>query len=353
MNADKILIRGPNWVGDSVLAIPAMKAVRAQFPKAEITLLVRPWVAGLFTSAPFIDRVWTEPRPTSVSDWSRITHAIREKHFDLGVLFPNSFESALMLFLGRVSTRVGYAADGRSLLLTSALSPSREIRHQVHYYMDLVEKLRGLKPTDYNRNCRSPLASAHGVPSIEIRATEEERSEARQLLNAEGIGGAERILILNPGAAYGSAKRWDEARFAEVADRLSTELALRTAIIGSASELPVARKVQSLMKTSAAVLNGKTTLETLIGLLAETTLMITNDSGPMHIAAALGTPTVAVFGSTDERTTAPFAVNTKVVKKPVPCSPCLLRECPIDHRCMTGVTVNDVCHAARELMAHA
>src|SRR5687767_14025527 len=118
MSFNKMLMRGPNWVGDSVLAIPAMKAVRTRFPNAEITLLVRPWVAGLFTSASFIDHVWTEPRPSSLTDWSRITRDIRSRRFDLALLFPNSFESALMVFLARVPQRIGYARDGRSWMLT-------------------------------------------------------------------------------------------------------------------------------------------------------------------------------------------------------------------------------------------
>ncbi len=336
MNIRKILIRGPNWVGDSILAVPAMKAVRAQFPWAEITLLVRPWVAGVFTSAGFIDHVWTEPRPTGVSGWRRIARSIRDRHFDLAILLPNSFESALMMFLGRVPQRLGYSTDGRGLLLTNAVAPGEEARHQVHYYLDLV---RSLSPS---------LAE----PSIEIVATNDERDSARLLLAVEGIARQQHFLVLNPGAAYGSAKRWSEGRFAETGDRLARDLGLAVVIIGSQAEAEVAEKIRSAMKSRVAVLSGKTTLETLIGILAECSLMITNDSGPMHIASALGVPTVAVFGSTDDRVTGPRGPRTRIVKHRVPCSPCLLRECPIDHRCMTGVTVAEVCSTARELVAH-
>jgi heptosyltransferase-2 len=334
-----ILIRGPNWVGDAVLAIPAMKAVREHFRNAQITLLVRPWVAGLFTSAPFVDRVWSEPRPSSIAEWSRITRAIRDRHFDLAVLFPNSFESALMMFAGRVPNRFGYATDGRSLLLTNAITrtDSGNEAHQVHYYLDLVKNF--FKPDK--------------DPSIEIDATAQERAEARRLLAEHGIERQDRFLVLNPGAAYGSAKRWDELRFAEAGDRFAKEFGLSVAVIGSASEIPAAERVRAQMKSPAAILSGKTTLETLMGVLAECSLMITNDSGPMHIAAALGTPTVAVFGSTDERVTGPVGAQTRIVKTPVDCSPCLLRECPIDHRCMERVSVSDVYRAARELLQHA
>jgi heptosyltransferase-2 len=335
MNVDKILIRGPNWVGDSVLSIPAMKAIRSRFPSAEITLLVRPWVAGLFTGAPFIDKVWSESRPASVAEWSRITRQIRGRHFDLAVLLPNSFESALMTFLGRVPIRLGYATDGRRLLLTESVTPPKQQRrHQIYYYLDLIGGTEKPEPT------------------IEIQATTEERTDARKLLFAEGIEPQQAFLVINPGAAYGSAKRWDEQRFAETADILSQSLGLRVAIVGSAAEGPVAENIRAQMKSAPALLTGKTTLETLIGVLAESSLMITNDSGPMHIAAALGIPTIAVFGSTDDGVTGPIGNKTRIVKHPVDCSPCLLRQCPIDHRCMTRIGVADVCRAAQELIAH-
>jgi heptosyltransferase-2 len=144
MAFNKILLRGPNWVGDAVLAIAAMKAVRDAYPQAEITLLVRPWVAGLFSSAPFIDRVWKEPRPAGLKDWMRLSRSIRTKGFDLALLFPNSFESAAMTFFGRVPQRVGYATDGRSWLLTHSIKPTSldaldaTRRHQVHYYLELA-----------------------------------------------------------------------------------------------------------------------------------------------------------------------------------------------------------------------
>jgi len=334
MQADKILIRGPNWVGDAVLAIPAIKAVREHFSTADITLLVRPWVAGLFTSAPFIDKVWSEDKPSSLADWTRITRDIRLRHFDLAILLPNSFESALMIFLGGVRHRIGYATDARRWMLTNAVAPGEGPRHQTQYYLDLVK-----------------IFSAGIVaPSVEIQATSEERASARRLLSDEGVPREAKFLVLNPGAAYGSAKRWHVDRFAAVADSLAYELQLHVALIGSQHERPIAEQIRNRMTAPAAILTGRTSLETLIGVLAESCLMITNDSGPMHIAAALGVPTVAVFGSTDERVTGPCGPRTRIVKNPVECSPCLLRDCPIDHRCMNGVTVDDVCNAARNLI---
>jgi heptosyltransferase II len=337
MPIDKILIRCPNWVGDSVLAIPAMKAMRAQFPNTEITLLARPWVAGLFTSAPFIDQVWSEPKTSGLGGWSRITREIRRRQFDLAVLLPNSFESALAIYLGGVPPRVGYAPAGRRCLLTTALRPGNTMRHQVHYYLDLVKT----------------LSVAVDRPSIDLTATADEKKTARKLLAAEGIPESAPFLVLNPGAAYGSAKRWSDDRFAEVGKRLAQEFHLGIAIVGSESERPIAESIQKKMNLPVAVITGKTTLETLIGVLSESSLTITNDSGPMHIAAALGKPTIAIFGPTDEHVTGPFGRQARIVKHPVECSPCLLRECPIDHRCMENVAVDDVYRAAMDLLQHA
>jgi heptosyltransferase-2 len=337
MPLNKILLRGPNWVGDAVLAIPAMKAVRDAYPQAEITLLVRPWVAGVFSSAPFIDRVWSEPRPAGLMDWMRLSRSIRTKGFDLALLFPNSFESAAMTFFGRVPQRVGYATDGRGWLLTHAVKPTKRdaaARHQVHYYLKLAAAVSA--PVDH--------------PSIEIEASPEEKSQARKLLASAGIAPDRKFLLLNPGAAYGSAKRWGEDRFAEAGDALASEFDMDVVIVGSETERSIAERVQGLMRSRVAVLNGKTSLETLIGVISESSLVLTNDSGPMHIGAALGVPTVAVFGATNDIVTGPWGRRTRIVKEPVDCSPCMLRECPIDHRCMTRVSVDAVARAARELM---
>jgi heptosyltransferase-2 len=334
MPLKKILMRGPNWVGDSVLAIPAMKAVRARFPEAEITLLVRPWVAGLFKTAPFIDHLWSEPRPAGIGEWMRITKSIRKSRFDLALLFPNSFESAVMTFLGRVPQRVGYATDGRGWLLTSSLKPTAGKHHQVHYYLALA----------------GALSAEVTHPSISIEANAEEKEHATRLLGSEGIAPGRGYLVLNPGAAYGSAKRWNEEGFADAGDTLAGELDLDVAIVGSGAERSIAESIQKQMRSRVAVLSGRTSLETLIGVIAGSSLVLTNDSGPMHVAAALGIPTVAIFGSTDDVVTGPWGPRTRVVREPVECSPCMLRECPIDHRCMTRVSAEAVCRAAREVL---
>jgi len=334
MQPQKILIRGPNWIGDCVLSVPAIKAVRSRFPEAEITLLVRPWVAGLFRSATFIDNVWSKGKAGGPREWIRTTKEIRAKHFDLAVLLPNSFESALTVWVAGIPERVGYRTDGRGLLLTRSVRPAAARQHQYRYYLRLV----------------SETFSTTVEPELRIKATKDETADARRLLEQAGIGADKSFLIVNPGAAFGGAKRWYEDRFAAVADRLANELDLAVAIIGSESERAIGESVRDHMKREAVVLSGQTNLGTLVGLLAEASLMVTNDSGPMHIAAALGTSTVAVFGSTDAEVTCPVGPKTSIVRQAVDCSPCMLRECPIDHRCMDAVTVEKVCSSAISLV---
>ena len=317
-----------------MLSVPAIKAVRSHFPDAEITLLVRPWVAGLFRSATFIDKVWTKEKARGLGEWIRTAKEIRVRCFDLAVLLPNSFESALTVWAAGIPERVGYRTDGRSLLLTRSVRPSSARQHQFRYYLRLVAETFG----------------ASAAPELRINATRDDTAEARRLMEQAGIGVGERFLVVNPGAAFGGAKRWHEDRFAAVADRMADELDLAVAIIGSESERTIGESVRDRMKRRAAVLSGQTSLETLVGLLAEASLMVTNDSGPMHIGAALGTPTVAVFGSTDAGVTSPVGPNTSIVRHAVDCSPCMLRECPIDHRCMNAVTVEEVCSSAMALV---
>jgi heptosyltransferase-2 len=318
-----------------VLAVPALKNFRAGFPDAEITLMARPSVAGVFTDAPFADAVWSEPRPQGIRDWMRLTRAIRDKQFTMAVLLPNSFESAAMAFLGRIPRRVGYAADGRGWMLTDALRTNGVKKHQVDYYLDLAKVV-------------CPQTAS---PSIDLKASADERARGRKLLAAEGIGPDSQFLVLNPGAAYGSAKRWGEDQFAQAGDILSAEYGFAVVLVGSETERSISERVRGLMKSRAVVLNGRTSLETLFGVIAESSLMVTNDSGPMHVAAALGVPVVAVFGPTDHIVTSPYGRRTRLVREPVDCSPCMLRECPIDHRCMTRVSADMVCEAARDLLS--
>ena len=277
-----------------MLSVPAIKAVRSHFPDAEVTLLVRPWVAGLFRSASFIDNVWSKPKAKGIGEWIRTAREIRRKRFDLAVLLPNSFEAALTVWAGGIPERVGYRTDGRSLLLTRSVRPSPARQHQCSYYLRLVAEAFG------------PSAE----PELRIKPRRTRRPTPGGCWNSRasrrpGVFWSSTLVLPS-----GGAKRWREDRFAEVADRLADELDLSVAIIGSESERTIGERVRDRMKSGAALLSGLTSLETLVGILAEASLMVTNDSGPMHIGAALGTPTVAVFGSTNAEVTSPVGPNT-------------------------------------------
>ncbi len=332
MRPQKIVIRGPNWVGDAVLGVPAMKAVRERCPGARITLLVRPWVAGLFDHAPFVDDVWIRPRP-GATGWIQTAREMRERDFDLAILFPNSFESALTAFAGGVPRRAGYATDHRRWLLNHRVEVPDPDAHQSEYYLRLVDAVLG--PGDH--------------PSIDIEASAEERRQAGEVLARHGIDSARGYIVLSAGAAFGSAKRWFEDRFAQAAETLANRLDKAVVIVGSAAEHDIGERIFELLGGEATNLCGQTSLGELVGLLESSALVLTNDSGPMHVAAALGAPTVAVFGSTDVNVTRPLGRRTRVVRHAVECSPCMLRECPIDHRCMEAVTVDEVVAASLRL----
>jgi len=333
MQLKKILLRAPNWVGDTAVATPAMKAIRAKFPDAEITVMVRPSVAGVLASAGFVDRIWAEPRPSGIREWFRVARKVRQQHFDLAVLFPNSFESAAMVFLGGVPQRVGYAMDSRGWMLTRRVQGEKRRVHHVKYYLELAKA----------------VSADVSNPSMEITARPQDRANARKLLAENGISADRRFMILSPGAAFGAAKRWGDQQFAEAADRLAEDFSLAVVIIGSDSERSISDSIHRFMKIPPVILNGRTSLETLIGLIAESALMLGNDSGPIHLASALGIPAVAVFGATDYKVAAPYGPLGRAVHVPVECSPCWLRECPIDHRCMTRVSPEMVCAAAKEV----
>jgi heptosyltransferase-2 len=189
--------------------------------------------------------------------------------------------------------------------------------------------------------------SSRSPSDIRIEASHEERLNADRILSDAGIDPDAGFFVINAGAAFGSAKRWPEDRFARVAEALSAERGMPVVMVGARGERPIAAAIQAAITSPSANLCGETDLETLVGVLARAALVVTNDSGPMHIAAALGTPTLAIFGSTDPEVTSPRGPATRLIREPVDCSPCLLRECPIDHRCMERITPESVLAAAR------
>jgi heptosyltransferase-2 len=323
LDFSNILIRATNWIGDAVMSLPALQAIRQRFPTARISILAKPWVADLYGRESFIDEIILY---SGESPW-RTGHELRARRFDCAILLQNAFEAAWIAWLARIPTRIGYKRDGRQLLLTQAVDvpkPGEIPRHESFYYLELLR--------------RAGLIEALPV------------GEAIRLRRGPALNG-KRIIGISPGAAYGTAKRWLPERFAEAAGTLATLRGASIALFGTKGERALCEEVTQLLN-GHHVINyaGQTTLAQFIDLAAGCELFLTNDSGSMHIASALGIPTVAIFGATDDTTTGPTGLNARVVRQPVDCSPCLLRECPIDHRCMTGVSADRVVKEALELL---
>jgi heptosyltransferase-2 len=336
----RVLVRGPNWIGDAVMCEPAIAALRRLFPQAELTLLAKPAVAELFKGHQAVSQILVyedRGRHEGLSGRWRLASELRRGRFDLAILFQNAFEAALLAFLAGIPSRYGYATDGRRLLLSDPVPrPGRSaISHQVEYYLGMLRPL----------GCEGKAVS----PRLVLFHEEEAAMAGR--LTESGISGAELLIGLNPGSTYGGAKRWLPERFAEAADRLAGQFNAKVLIVGARGEEQLAQAIAGRMKAKTVVLSGKTSVRELMAAVKRCAVFITNDTGPMHIAAAFGVPVVAVFGPTDWRTTAPFGAGHALVRQPVDCAPCLLRECPIDHRCMTRVTVDEVCQAAVVQMA--
>ena len=331
---EKILVRLPNWIGDAVMSTPALGTVRAFFPGAEITVAAPPAVAELFRSHPYCDRIVALGQGGAFPDlarWWAAARALRRQRFDLAILFQNAISAGILATLARCRLRIGYATDGRGFLLThGAPAPDRSRRlHQVHYYLEMLKQ----------------FGIGSGPPALKLECTAEERDWARSRLG-QGPWAA-----INPGAAYGEAKRWFPERFAEVADGLAREFGSRILLTGGPGEIRIGSEIEAAMNARPLNLIGKTTVRQLMALLSQCCLMITNDSGPMHIAAAFGVPIVAIFGPTDHLTTSPWSDRAEIVREDFPCAPCLKRKCPIDHRCMKAVTAEKVLERARLLLA--
>ncbi len=353
--AENILVRGVNWLGDAVMSTPALLCLRGAFPQARITLLTHARLAQLWTQHPGIDRLLTfEP---GESLWS-IARRLRSENFSLALVLPNSPRSALEVFLARIPRRVGGAWPWRNWFLTEAVPPApaavkmrkrtaAEVRgriragaaretfpataHQVRHCLRLAAAL-GADPT--------PLA-----PKLFLTA--DEQRAASSLFTAQAEAAAGRTLTwggLNPGAEYGPAKRWPAASFIAAANEVSRRAGIHWMILGGARDRPLADEIAHHVPT-ALNLCGATTLRELMMALGHCRVLLSNDTGPMHVAAALGTPVVVPFGSTSPELTGPGLPGDsrhQLLTSPAPCAPCFRRECPIDLRCLTGISVEAV-----------
>lgn len=340
----RILVRATNWVGDAVMSLPALHSLRERFPEAHIAILARPWVADLYTREPFCDEVipyeaskgWRGLR----AKW-RIARDLRRRGFDCALLLQNAFEAAALAWVARIPERIGYDRDGRGTLLTNAVrvpKPGEIPKHQRFYYLELLK--------------RSGLIESYS-PDVQVRLSggSAAAEQGSRRFEERGLNG--RVIGLSPGAAYGNAKRWLPERFVETVKRLTAELGASVAIFGSIQEAELGGQIaESLSKQGVLAVNlaGATSLREFIEMAAACELFLTNDSGSMHIASALGVPTVVVFGPTDEFATGPAGKRFAVIREPVECAPCHNRECPIDHRCMTRVDAERVAEAALQLL---
>jgi lipopolysaccharide heptosyltransferase II len=340
----KILVRATNWIGDAVISLPALEALRARFPESEIVLVTKPWVSEIYWHYPaMLRQIVYDPagKHRGLAASRRFCSLLRAEHFDMAILFQNAFHAAWMAWRARIPVRVGYARDGRSALLTEPVEvpPRGAYGHEAYYYLQLLFRAGLIERPEPVR----PLTAARLV------LRDAEKLWATKRLQALNLDASRFLVGMHPGASFGPAKRWPAERFAALADRLIGELRADVLIFGTASEAPLAASIARAMKHAPTLVAGATTLTQMLALFANCRLVVTNDSGPMHLAAALGLPLVAVFGSTDERGTGPLSARARVVKHPVDCSPCGLRECPIDFRCMKGVSVDQVFEAAVEV----
>ncbi len=337
----KIVVRGTNWVGDAVMTVPALRQLRRIFPAAEITLHTRSWAKGIFENADFIDEILIFELEKSVFKTVLAQAQIyREKEFELAVVFPNSFESALAAKLGKVPARFGYSKEGRSFLLTDAVKiPDwKNQKHEVFYYLNLIAEIE-------NKffGTKTVLESE---PRFDLRVSDERKTQARRILVENGVDFSKKIIAFCPGSTNSRAKRWQTESYAALNDKLQTELNAIVVLIGAHRELDVSNEVAKKSKLKPIVLTGKTSLAEATGILSVCDLLISNDTGPAHISSALGTKTLVIFGPTNPVTTQPW--GSEIIRNAVECSPCMLRECPIDHRCMRWISAAEVFEKAKE-----
>ncbi len=327
----KLLIRATNWVGDAILALPALRAVRSKFPDAHISVLARPYVADIYRGQGVSDELIAYDPIAEHRGWSgrnKLIANLRSKHFDVALLLQNAFDAAWLAWRAEIPERIGYARDARRVLLTKAIAvpkPDEIPPHEKFYYLELVRRagwLDALPQADH----------------ITLQVSDSARQHAAQTLIDAGSRPRARRIAIGAGASYGSAKCWPPESFAEWANRFLAQNDADVILFGTAAEAPVSNAIIANMRRKPIDLTGKTAIADLPALLSQCHLFLGNDSGAMHVAAAVGLPVVAIFGPTDPFGTAPVTPRCTIVQQKPYCSPCFLRRCPTDHRCMKQVT---------------
>lgn len=333
----KIVVRGTNWIGDAVMQIPALRELRRLFPEAQITLATRDWARGIFEDADFIDDFLTiEPKESVFKQAKKW----RKRKFDLAILLTNSFQTALVSRLAKVKTRFGYANEGRSFLLTNSIEKPdwKDEKHEIYYYLNLIS---AVEKHYFNK-------FSEQKPLFDLTVSESRKLKAQKILEVHNVDLSKKLVAFCPGSTNSRAKRWESQSYAELNNKLQAELNANVILIGDKDELDVSLEVAENSTLAPIILTGKTSLAESTAILSLCDLMVSNDTGPAHISAALGTETIVIFGPTNPKTTYP--IGAQIIRKEVECSPCMLRDCPIDHRCMKLISTNEVFEKAKFLL---
>ncbi len=345
-HANKILVRATNWIGDAIMLTPAVTMLRERFPDAFITMCARPWVLPVFSENPCVDAVMPAEStggPKSFKEILETARRIKKERFDICVIFPNSFSAAFIPWLAGIPHRIGYSTDLRAVLLTHAVSvPSwKGTRHEVFYYCNLADQVPGERTARDNE------------PQLVLEVSREALAWQQGFCNEYGIRDKDIVIGFNPGAAFGPAKCWPVEYFQRLGEMIlnpDTFPGRRTwiAVLGTEKERQIGDAICALLGGAGINLCGRTDLSQVMAFIKRLDLLVTNDSGLMHVGAALSRPLVALFGSTNPVTTGPWSRNSHIVKNPVECAPCLKRSCPADFKCMKGITPEMVYHACLE-----
>lgn len=326
-----IMIRATNWVGDAIMALPALRVVRSKFPDSRIAIVARPYVADLYREQNICDELIPYDPKVEHKSWrgrELLAKQLRSKRFDAALLLQNAFDAAWLAWRAAVPQRIGYARDGRSILLTKAIrvpKPGEIPPHEKFYYLELLRRAGWID-------------RLHDDAHIALHVPDAARHRAMQILVEAGARPHALRVAVGAGASYGSAKCWPPDRFAESLNGFLSRVDADVVLFGTATESAVSNAIATVLRRSSVDLTGKTSMADLPALLSQCHLFLGNDSGAMHVAAAVGLPVVAIFGPTDPEGTGPVTPRASIVQRKPYCSPCFLRRCPTDHRCMTAVT---------------
>ncbi len=332
------VIRFPNWIGDAVMATAGLQALRVLRPEIRLVGVVKPWVEPVFRHDSALDDLIVYDPGKGVrrgSDFLSCAGKIKGLNPVAAVLFQTAFESALMMFAARVPIRIGFPSDHRRFLLTQSvnLTETEKNAHQVGFYLAITRAAAGDIPGEF-------------TPVVHPGTDAESRGEDI----IQSLPGKGPVVAIAPGAAFGAAKCWLPEHYAAVTSALVTDQDIRVVFIGGPGERSLMDKIRDLSDVPFTVLAGKEDLLVQAAVIARSELCIANDSGLMHLAAALSTPVVAIFGPTSPEATGPFGPDHQVIHHPVDCWPCKHRECPVDHRCMTAITPGEVLEAIKKTL---